>query len=154
MLTYTQKLEYIEARLPLEVPLYSTHGQIFKNSKQHYMIRKKTAILLKGVGYAWCKWGFYTFKTKCGLEFYIPHPDDGSGDMFTQCIDRADPNDFEIPLETVYQIAQGVPPLLWLFKAKSFWNHLYCERQLIPVIHGFLTPTENTKSSPQHTKHV
>lgn len=134
LMTYRQKLDFLDQRLPLEVPLFAAKsGQRLQ----------KTVILEKFAAYAVYYWGYYVYKTVCGLEFYITDPKDGLDTEFTQHLDRSDPNDFKIPLDIVYQIAQNPAngTIVWLLCKEAisgFWESPLCEPRLMGIMAGYL----------------
>jgi len=92
--------------------------------------------------------GYFVYETTCGLEFYILDPEPDAPEItqtpteFTQFIAGDDPDDFRIPFDIIYQIAQGpVAPIIWLLNKNTlprFWGHPLCEPGLIRLIAAFV----------------
>jgi len=143
-MNHHDKLDLIESRLPLEVPLFSSFSE-----NPHRLNR--TVVFVGPVGFVRAGFWYLRINTECGLRFYISSPEEFIDTVFTQYNMYGDPNDFWIPFDIVYAIAQNpAKPIMWLLRKGSvsrFWQSPLCEPRLMGIIAGYAAQPPHCSSA-------
>lgn len=114
------QIEFIQTRVPLEVPLFCPKSGL----------RFHETVVFKAKPESSFGFNFLSCTTVCGVGLFIT-------------TDRNDPDDYRIPLDVVYKIAQNPTngTIVWLLLrglVSQFWQSPLCEPRLMGIIAGYL----------------